>query len=488
MHFALRGSWVRVGWLAVMGMAAVSANAGEDEATADGATIETTDATGEAPTTDAPRVAYLGSEEADAATRVVEALMLLSPPVSLGEAPVPLGELLPPGQLAAIGVQASTSCAGEPATALTYQSLVDELYRRNMSLEDTARVEADIRAAQACLSEPLPPSALARAAFLTANIRFGEGRLDEADAAFREVFVLDGSFPWDDDYPPEAQVRFAQAMTAVAAGPRATLEVVAVDAASLWVDGTSRDPGAGPLQVPAGRHVVQMTGVDGVVRAVALELAPDEVGLVVDPASLDPGSEHFEARIGRVVAAMQAAEVAGRGSAPDYLVVMAEPEAIHAWDPDAGTLNAVKLPRKVASALSGAAAAPEKRGPGAGPVLIGAGLGAALLGGVLTGVSAGRMDDITEAVEAGEMSYAHPLDPDPTDTQVANRQTFIEARTGAGIGTGLMIAGGVTAAIGIPVSILGKREATVGTTLLWAPAAGDAPPALDGFAITLSIR
>ena len=207
MHVALRCSWVRVGWLAVVGMAAVPANAGEDEANPEDATIETNDGGGGATAADAPRVAYLGSEEADAAARVVEALMLLSPPVSLDEAPVPLGEMLPPGQLAAIGVEASTSCAGEPATALGYQALVDELYRRSMSLEDTAPVEADIRAAQACLSEPLPPSALAKAAFLTANIRFGEGRLDEADAAFREVFVLDGSFPWDDDYPP--RLRFA---------------------------------------------------------------------------------------------------------------------------------------------------------------------------------------------------------------------------------------------------------------------------------------
>jgi len=467
-------------------MAAVPASAGEDEATADDATMETE---GEelAPAADAPRVAYLGPEEADAAARVVEALMLLSPPVSLDEAPVPLGEMLPPGQLAAVGVEASTSCAGEPATALTYQALVDELYRRSMNLEDTAPVEADIRAAQACLSEPLPPAALAKAAFLTANIRFGEGRLEEADAAFREVFVLDGSFPWDDDYPPEAQVRFAQAMTAVAAGARATVDVVAVDASSLWIDGTPREPGSGPFDLPAGRHVVQLTGAAGV-RAVVVELAEGDAGLVVDPAALDPDAGAFETRLGGAVAAMQAAETAGRGMAPDYVVVLAATPSILAWSPDAGSLQAIKLPRRALAALSGAPAKPERRGPGAGPVLIGAGLGAALLGGVLTGVSAGRMDDITEAVEAGEMSYAHPLDPEPTETQIANRQTFLKARNGAGIGTGLMIAGGVTAAIGIPVSILGKREATVGTTLLWAPAAGDAPPALDGFAITLSVR
>jgi len=277
-------------------------------------------------------------------------------------------------------------------------------------------------------------------------------------------------------------------MTAVAAGPQATVDVVAGDAASLWIDGGPRDRAAGPFQVPAGRHVVQMMGADGVVRAVALELAADEAGLVVDPASLAPGKQDFTARIGQVVEAMQAAEASGRGTAPDYLVVMTDPGEIWAWDPDGGALVPVKGSRKVAAALSGATVAPEKRGPGAGPVLIGAGIGAALLGGVLTGVSAGRMDDITEAVEAGELSYAHPLDPEPTETQLANRQTFLKARTGAGIGTGLMIAGGVTAAIGIPVSVLGKREATVGTSLLWAPAAGDAPPTLDGFAITLSIR
>ncbi len=445
---------------------------------------------GAEPEPEGAHAAFLGGDEG-AAARVAEALALLNPPVSLADTPRPLGELLPPGQLTAVGVAASTSCAGEPRTALEYQGLADELYRRSLALEDTAPVEAEIRAAQACLSEPLPPSVLARPVFLEAMIRYGEGRMEEADAAFRELFTLHGSYPWDDDYPPEAQVRFAGAMTAVAGGPTARLEFVAVEAASLWVDGVPHDPAAGGIELPAGRHVVQLTSRGGQgARAVVVDLAAGEDGLVVDPEALDPSAEGYGGQLDRVVAALHAAEARGAGRAPDYLVDLTAAPALFAWD--GASLAEVKLPRRAAAALAGpGTVAPDDgtatvRKPGAGPVLIGAGLAAVVAGGVLTGVSAGRMNDIDAAVLAGELPYAHPDDPDPTEEMLANQQSFLRARGGAGAGVGLMVGGGVAAAIGIPLTLKGKRSATVAAAPLWTPA-GHAP-GLDGVAFSISFR
>jgi hypothetical protein len=436
-----------------------------------------------------PSAAFLGGDD-DAPGRIAEAMALLNPPVSLADVPRPLGALLPPGRLTALGVARSTACAGEPRTALDYQGLADELYRRSLALEETAPVEAEIQAALACLSEPLPPSVLARPVFLEAMIRYGEGRLEEADAAFRELFTMHGSYPWDDDYPPEAQVRFAGAMTEVAGGPTASLAFVAVDAASLWVDGVPHDPAGDAVELPAGRHVVQLTSRGGQgARAVVVEITAGERGLIVDPAALDAADDAYLARLDRVVGALHDDEARGAGQAPDYLVDLTGAPALLAWD--GARLAAVKLPQRAAAVLSTTGVADDTataRRPVAGPVLIGAGLAAVVAGGVLTGVSNGRMNGIDAAVAAGEMPYAHPDDPDPTDQMVSNRQSFLRARGGAGIGTGLMVAGGVAAAIGIPLTIRGRRTATVAAAPLWTPSGADGAPALGGVAFSLTIR
>jgi len=431
-----------------------------------------------------PQALYWGAEPGpDAAGRAAASLALLADPVALDHPPAHLHEVVPPGELTVLGAE-TASCEGDPVDAVTYRGWIDELYKASTELEDTSSIIERLRSAQPCLAEPIDRADMTRFSFLRGVIAFGDGDKEAATAAFDELLAIDPGYPWDPEYPPDVQLVFANAATRSAQAAKAAVRFAVPEETGLWMDGRAvddREMEAGP-----GLHLVQVRGAGSDPFAGRMiHLAPAGEAIVIAPGGLEVTDA--DALPLELLGALAAATSA------DHLVLLGPEPRIWARDAETGGLVAVELTPAARTAALGKKPKKTRRSPpGAAPILTGVGAGMLVCGAIVAGVASTDMAEIRTGVEAGEIPYAHPDDDDPTPTQLANKADFDQSRIAAGVGVGLLITGGATLAISIPVGIAGKRKdrqvSLTARALARPPAPGQTFGPVDGFQLSLNIR
>jgi len=408
-----------------------------------------------------PAVVYTGLPASpDAAGRIASLMALLDPPVPLDSPPVHLATLLAQAELTAFGAPGAT-CDEERRDAGAYQRELDELYRATLMADD---VDPLIRRAvdmQACLVEPVDPRALARADFVEAVLAFAEGDEQRAREAFTRVFAIDPHHPWDDEFPPDAQILFAQVATDVVRTRHAPVRVLAAPGDEVWIDGLKAGSGGASVELAAGRHLVQVIGaVGGPTLAISLVTREGEPAAVVAPAVSERGDlTETEA------AALASALAGGQDGGTVHLVAVADP-ALWVWrvTPDSPHPVALATPpvaRSVVAGLVGLSVERIRSRRVAAGVLLGAGAGLTVAGALIAGIAGDEARTLHDGVESGELGpFPCEGHPDPGSFELYN--TWKSAGDRARLGVGLLAAGGTMMVVAIPVGAVGAgRRHTV---------------------------
>ncbi len=442
----------------------------------------------DAPPTPAPVVVYTGVDASPIAAKQATTLVeLLTDGATVPDAPVHIDTLFPDGQLGVVGAEAWESCHGPAVSAEDFGARVEALYKATTHLEDTAGQADALRAAQACLTEPAATSDLARVPFLEGVTAYGDGDVEAAQAAFADVFVIDPKYSWDPEYPPDAQLAFANAGTGVLRLGLTGIQVVAPAGAEVWIDGHPSGLDE-PAHVIPGRHLVQLRAAPDQTLVSAVVVAPADATTVVLSGSGLAGDEGPAEGLTGINAALVAADE----PAIDWFVQLWPTVAAWSWDAEAGAVQAREVPPTAAAAVFGKGetlADQRQRKSRVLPAVIGVGVGTIVAGAVIAGASGRKAAGMAADAENG-MPFAHPDDDDPTDEQRANTDAFNSARGTAGVGFGLMVAGGVALAISIPMKLKLDRanrqtDVTV-AAVLEPPAPGSDVP--GGFGFRVSFR
>jgi hypothetical protein len=401
--------------------------------------------------------------------------------------PIHHEEMFPGGGIEVHGAPVHQLCEGPPVTAATYRDRVYRLYQATTQLQDTTGQADKLKANQACLTDAADPAELARVPFLQGVTAFGDGDTEAAQAAFTEVFVIDPDYAWDPEYPPDAQLAFANAGTAAMRLGFTDLRVEAPLGAQLLIDGRPSSP-TGALQVIPGRHLVQLrAAADQPMRGAVIDVPAEGGALVLSLAGLD-SADGPQASMSAINGARQDTDA----ETIDWFVQLWPTLAAWTWDPQTRTVGTENVPPSAAATVFGTGptlADKRARKSRTVPIVMGAGAALVVAGAVITGASSNKANGITSQVEEG-LPFVHPDDAAPTDEQQANAEAFNRARTTAGVGVGLMAAGGVALGITIPLKIRldrAEKEADVSVSAMFdAPLPGEQAP--SGFGLRVTIR
>ncbi len=434
-------------------------------------------------------VVYAGVEASTlAAGRAATLVELLTEGRVEPETPLQIDDLFAAGELGIHGAEDWEVCLGPPISPEAYAAQVEDLYGATTRLEDTSSRIHALEAAQTCLTGPAVPVDLSRVPFLEAVTAFGTGDVEGARAAFADVFVVNPDHTWDPEYPPDAQLLFANAGTRVLRRGLAHIRLVAPAGAELWVDGRTARLEE-PAPVPPGRHLVQLrTAPEQPLLSVAVVVQPRETAAVLVRAALDKEAPQ------EGIAAINAALGETRSPTIDWYLQLWPTLAVWSWDERAAVLQPVEITAAIQAAITEdgeAVARRQQRLARALPALIGAGVAMTVAGTVLAGVGGGRASSMAADAEE-DLPFVHPDDPAPTAQQQANTDAFENARTAAGIGVGLIALGGASLAVTIPWKVRLDRaprvtDVTV-SAVVWPP--GEGPPATSpgGFGVQVTFR
>lgn len=394
---------------------------------------------------------YAGTvTSADNAGRVAQALALIQPAVSLAEAPHHLDDLAPAGALLAPGA-AWIACDGEPIDRAVYLSQVARLGEAVWEVEDLQPLFDSARRTQACLSETVDATDLARVDFVQGVMAFELGKPDVATAAFREVFAKAPFFAWDGQFGPGAEDSFDAVSAEMARGARVELTIVASEGDLVIIDGVSYETAT--VLVSPGRHLVQV-GRETALRSILVDTSDRDATVVLDAAVVLTELESGEPK-----AATTALFVGLAEGAPEYLVWMGDDKRAWSWDAASATFAAVDLPKAAVAALEPAVQGSKRRPGLATPVLIVVGAGLVAGGTVLSAATRSDIDDFSAAVEAGELHpFPAPDAQNPEDYELYGEWQGKVNRLGAGYA--LIAAGGVSLLAAIPVGLLTARPAS----------------------------
>lgn len=203
-----------------------------------------------------------------------------------GRAPWQLAPLTP-AALAPLGVPQLygaplTPCAGGPAGNDELREAV-RVGERHLILQRWAEADellARAASRQSCLSEASEASLLARLHFLRGLIAYQQGEEAAASAAFRLARRFSPAMTWDPRFPPKGQELFDAAADP---GPGAATLVVPGSGAgdAVWVNGRLQSLGDGGLSLPAGPHLVQVLGDQNFTFLATV--SPGETVVLVEP-------------------------------------------------------------------------------------------------------------------------------------------------------------------------------------------------------------
>ncbi len=316
-------------------------------------------------------------------------------------------------------------CLGEPLSAELYAAELQRLYEQTVAMAESEIQFQQVRRAQACLTAVVPAADLARPSFLDGATAFSDGRLDDALAAFEEVFVVDPQHAWDDEYPPPAQHSFIDASASALRRPRATVRVMAPAGGEAWLDGVAMT--GEDLEIVAGRHLVQVRPAEDLpIRSLLLEIEGASRVLVTVPAALAQPRE-------------------------------AEPVGTEA--------HVVTF-----------------RGSRTAPVFLVVGAGLAAIGGVATALAARQLEEYNARITSGELTpFPSASAADPEQYQYyrvwqSHTRDVTVGCTLIGVGAGVML-------LSIPIDVA-HRRAQVGFTAA-VPLGEDGP---QGFSLGLVVQ
>ena len=283
---------------------------------------------------DAPAALYTcGEASDDAAAEAAEILAGLPGLDETSPRPVHVSELLGGSAMTVIGGTATWTCSGEPTDAARYGELLNRLEGGLYELDDiTPRVDA-IRAAQPCLVEPVTPAALARADYLVGIAAFSESDHEAARSAFRQVYAVDPTYAWDDNYPPSGEVLFAEAKLDRLSESPVRVRVLIPSGGFAWLNGRTLATPLEGLDVTPGQHLVQVRRADeSAARSVVVDVSGDTSVTVVEANALTaagPDAPGFSERFAAFLAARQET---GAEPAVTHVVSLAEPRKVWVWD------------------------------------------------------------------------------------------------------------------------------------------------------------
>ncbi len=442
-------------------------------------------------TSAAQTAVYTGAQATpDVAGRVAQMMALLQPPVVLSEAPVHLDTVVSPEGLQAYGAQ-GRGCAGSRVDTGTYRAELAGLTDAVWEVEELAPVFERARASQRCLDGTVEPVELARVSFIEGVMAFETGDADAALVAFAQVFSVAPEFPWDGQFGPGAEASFEKVRTQVGTAAPGTIRVAAAGGASVWLDGRPvADPLAGVAVAP-GSHLIQVAATSGGATSIAVEVEAGGAALVVDGSALafDPaGDPGFAARLVRILSPVLTALGEAEGArVPAHLVSVADARAWR-WDPEAGSLVELNLPKAARTALLPPVEG-GKKVPGPGMAILLAVGGGLVAGG--TAVAAATSKDLREFSADVENGELWPF-PGPEEANPDSFPLYVqwkEKRNTLGLGYGLIAVGGAAMVASIPVGILtakpAKQQVALGVTLM---PRHDGAPGPGGVAFTLSLR
>jgi len=429
---------------------------------------------------------YAGVEPTpDAAGDVAALLALLSPPVLTDGPPVHLAELFDASQLSVFGATSANRCVGELMDREAYLAELEAVLEAMRGLEEIRPLIHRIRFSQSCLIESVEPTELARASFYDGVAAAAAGQEEAARQAFEEALAVDPTFPWDPNFPPDAELIFAHAAVAASQQAKTAVRVVAPTGAAVWLDGRRVESPYEGEEVPPGRHLVQVKALgEPAVRGVTVVTsAGGEDVLVVHPTALRSG----------VMAVEQTVEAARRllgemvqqdpASAPGHLVLLAPEVAVWRWDGAAGSLTRLESSQPPAEGTDTRRPRPSP----AAPILLSAGAALAAAGGIVTYVATGDYNRMSADIEAGTLDYPQPDDPSPEDWP-----NYVKLQRKANtvyMGYGMLAVGGAAMVVSIPVGVAtaARRQATIQAGYYEIP--GDAGSGVErGFTVSFTVR
>jgi len=447
-----------------------------------------------------PRVVYAGAEDEPGSAGQVAAMMaLLKPPVMVGEPPVHVDRMFPPGQLVVLGPAETAACFDGPMDLDTYQASLKELYQAAMALEETRPLIQRIKRSQPCLTEPIEPQELAQVSFMEGVVEFGDEHVQAAESAFSEVFAIEPAYPWDKQYSPDTQLCFANASTQMIQRERAVLQIVVPAQGQVWLDGRPLSSPMDENQVAPGRHLLQFrASPDADMRATVVELGDAAHTIIVEPTALvrdeekDPG--FLEAS--RVV--FNYLEGADEMGAPDYLVSLAPTPLVWHYEAEEQLLVPVEISNAaVATALGNGISGTAVRRPGPSPVtpvLVAVGVALVAAGGVTAGLMTKEIRDFNHCVEQPEECGDGALYPFEETEGNALYGEWIGMTRQAYTGYALLAAGGAMLAVSVPIGIISARQnqkISLSASLRTNPdSRGEPfrPDTIDGFHFSLTVQ
>ncbi len=432
---------------------------------------------------DGASVVYLGQRAGTgSAGQALLALARFAPDVDAG-GPRHVLERFPGDRIAPLGAGSVERCEGSPVSAQAYRATLDQVYQATMDLEDTRPMLTEILASQACLSEPVEPSELAYVAFLAGVLGVSDGDAGAANAAFRDVFAIHIDYPWDDAYPPDAHDGFSRALVDVARAEPQPLAVELGDDLEIWLDGRPLE--AMQVEVVPGRHLLQVR-TDPHAELTGFAFLADAPVRIVDVGSLGLRGTLAPERIdGALTDLAGLLRTEGRDAGPTFVVLPGEEPRAWLWDAETSELEELSA----ALGSSGSPGPVRTDGPHpAVPILVGVGAGLSAAGGLIAGIGWADLKTFNAGVESGDIGpFPGPDHPSPGD--FAAYQTWQRKVRTIDAGLGMLIGGGVTLGVAIPVGLLTRdkgRQVVLGTQLR--PGLGPDGPTLDGVGFTLWVR
>lgn len=171
------------------------------------------------------------------------------------------------------------TCHGSPVTLAAFRETQEEAFTHVQYVRvDAAKATLEqLDGLLPCLAEVLPRDELARIAFLDGVAWAYAGHPDEARESFRRALLVAPELSWEPRFPPDPESLFREAAMEALRSPTTGLRVspVALEDATLWIDGVAYPSAGGDTTLAVGEHLVQWQLMDGTFATRVLAAAAD---------------------------------------------------------------------------------------------------------------------------------------------------------------------------------------------------------------------
>ncbi len=176
------------------------------------------------------------------------------------------------------------ACHGSPVTLEAFRETLEDAFTHVQYVRvDAAQATLEqLDGLLPCLAEVLPREELARVAFLDGVARAYAGERDEARDSFRRALLVAPELGWEPRFPPDPESLFREAAAEALRTPTTSLHVsaVALQRATLWIDGVAYPSAGGDTTLAEGEHLLQWALEDGTFGTCATRVGAETPVLV----------------------------------------------------------------------------------------------------------------------------------------------------------------------------------------------------------------